>query len=192
MKRFTPVLRDGTAIFLGLIFFSSGMGKLYADHAFPGIIGPVWLEELLSKHGLGLFGRFIAWSQVLIGFLLLTLRFRTAGAVMLVPMVANIFVVTLALEMPGTPYVLVFLMLLNLCLLWFDRHLLLPLIGGPVLPLPVARRPFREEGHLVWIIGLELISASVVLSLYALPVAWTVCSLGLCMAWGARWVDAST
>ena len=68
-----------TAIFLGLIFFSSGMGKLFAGHRFPGLIGPVWLAERLAEHGLAFFGQFIAVSQVVLGLALLTPRFRTLG-----------------------------------------------------------------------------------------------------------------
>lgn len=46
----------------------------------------------------------MAWSQVL-GALLLSQRFATLGAVMLVPMLANILVITISLQWRGTPYV---------------------------------------------------------------------------------------
>jgi uncharacterized membrane protein YphA (DoxX/SURF4 family) len=80
-----------TRVFLGLIFFSAGLGK--QTHGLtPGLIRPVWLEERLAQYGLGLRAQFVAWSQLLIGALLLSQRFATLGAVMLVPMLANILV----------------------------------------------------------------------------------------------------
>jgi uncharacterized membrane protein YphA (DoxX/SURF4 family) len=42
-----------TRVFLGLIFFSSGLAKL--THGItPGLIGPVWLEERLAQYSLAL------------------------------------------------------------------------------------------------------------------------------------------
>lgn len=117
-----------TRVFLGLIFFSSGLGKL--THGLtPGLIGPVWLEERLAQYGLGLFAQFVAWSQVTIGALLLSQRFATLGAVMLVPMIANILVITISLQWRGTPYVNAVLLAMNLFLLWADRERLKPLVA---------------------------------------------------------------
>jgi uncharacterized membrane protein YphA (DoxX/SURF4 family) len=113
-----PVFRlaiTGTRLFLGLIFFTAGMAKLTQN--FPGLIGPVWLEERLEVYHLGLYARFIAWSQVLIGLLLFTQRFATLGAIMLFPMITNILMVTISLGWRGTPYVNAFLLLLNVILL---------------------------------------------------------------------------
>ena len=116
-----------TRVFLGLVFFSSGLAKL--THGItPGLIGPVWLEERLAQYNLGLWAQFVAWSQVLIGALLLSQRFATLGAVMLVPMLANILVVTISLQWRGTPYVNAVLLAMNLFLLWADRERLKPLV----------------------------------------------------------------
>lgn len=124
MKLMNFVLKlavPGTRIFLGLIFFTSGMGKLTRGD-YPGLIGPVWLEELLAPHGLGLWARFLAWSQVTIGLLLLSQRFATLGAIMLLPMIANILVITISMQFGGTEYINGFLLLLNLFLLAADYH----------------------------------------------------------------------
>lgn len=129
----------GTRLFLGGIFFTSGMGKLtHGD--FPGLIGPVWLEERLAQYGLAMWAQFVGWSQVTIGLLLLSQRFATLGALMLVPMLVNILLITISLQWRGTPYVNGFLLLLNLFLLFADRHRLLPLIiEDDRLAAPVAR-----------------------------------------------------
>jgi uncharacterized membrane protein YphA (DoxX/SURF4 family) len=119
-----------TRVFLGIIFFSSGLAKL--THGLtPGVIGPVWLEERLAQYGLSMWAQFVAWSQVLIGALLLSQRFATLGAVMLVPMLTNILVVTISLQWRGTPYVNAVLLAMNLFLLWADRERLKPLVLSP-------------------------------------------------------------
>ena len=178
MKNTLLVLRNIASVCLGLIFFSSGMGKLFADHAFPGLIGPVWLEDELTKYGLGLFARFVAFGQVIVGYLLLTLRFSTLGAVMLVPMVLNILVVTISMEWRGTPYVLAFFLASNLFVLAVDYRRLLPLIGYRDNSVP-AKHPKTAAGNLVWLGGLSLSLASIALSGLQLQAAWFVCIVGL-------------
>ena len=124
MKRFAVI---GIRVFLGLIFFSAGLGKL--THGLtPGLIGPIWLEERLAQYGLSLWAQFVACSQLLIGALLLSHRFALLGAVMLVPMLVNILVVTISLQWRGTPYVNAVLLAMNLFLLWVDRERLKPLL----------------------------------------------------------------
>ncbi|HEX9983370.1 MAG TPA: DoxX family protein [Thermoanaerobaculia bacterium] len=150
-SRLQQVAVIGVRVLLGAIFFTSGMGKLtHGD--FVGLIGPVWLEERLAQYGLGLWAQFVAWSQVTIGLLLLSQRFATLGAVMLVPMLVNILVVTISLQWRGTPYVNAVLLLLNLFLLATDWRKLLPLVAesdGAV----VHRREPRQVSKLV-VLGL--------------------------------------
>lgn len=130
--RLIPFVITGTRILLGLIMFTAGMSKLFHG-AFPGLIGPVWLTDELRKYGLEYLGQFIAWSQAVIGLLLLTQRFATLGAVMLLPMLLNIFMVMLSLGIhysePGhinsafnTSIIIAFLLLLNAALLFYDFH----------------------------------------------------------------------
>jgi uncharacterized membrane protein YphA (DoxX/SURF4 family) len=119
-----------TRVFLGVIFFTAGLSKL-THGMMPGLIGPPWMEERLAQYGLGLWAQFVAWSQLLIGALLLSQRFATLGAVMLVPMITNILVVTISLEWRGTPYVNSVLLAMNLFLLWADRERLKPLVLSP-------------------------------------------------------------
>lgn len=179
---------SSSAVFLGLIFFSSGMGKLFAGHRFPGLIGPVWLADELAKYGLAFFAQFIAVAQVVVGLLVLTPRYRTLGAVMLVPMLVNILVVTISLQWRGTPYVVSFLLLLNLGLLLHDRHWLLPLLSGQPAELPATLPRRGWQGHLAWLAGLSLALGGAALS-YALPaVSYGVVLAGVGLAWlSSRW-----
>ncbi|MDX1628991.1 MAG: DoxX family protein [Fulvivirga sp.] len=110
---------EAVRIFLGIIFFTAGMSKLMD---FPGLIGPRWLEDALAPHGLGLFARFVAFSQIMVGLLLLTRRFATLGAIMLFPLLLCIMMVTISLDWRGTPYVNAFLLILNMSLFIKDYH----------------------------------------------------------------------
>lgn len=107
-------------LFLGYIFFSAGICKLTGGN-FGQLIGPPWLEDALSKYGLGLFAQVVAISQVLCGMLLLSQRFSLLGAIMLVPMNVAILSVTISMKWAGTPYVNAVFLFLNLLLLGMEH-----------------------------------------------------------------------
>lgn len=92
-------------------------------------MGPTNLEFTLAPHGLALFARFIAISEVGTGLLLLTRRFATVGALMLVPMLVSIIVITTGLHWQGTPYLVAAFLLLAVILLVYDAPKLVPLIS---------------------------------------------------------------
>jgi uncharacterized membrane protein YphA (DoxX/SURF4 family) len=106
-------------LFLGYIFLSAGLCKLTHGH-FGQIIGPPLLEDMLAKYGLALFARVVAMLQVICGMLLLSQRFSTIGAIMLVPMNLSILAVTISMQWVGTPYVNGFFTILNFVLLAYD------------------------------------------------------------------------
>lgn len=163
-------------IFLGLVMFTAGSGKLFDGHAFPGMIGPVWLVEKLEPHGLALFARFIAYSQIVIGYLLFNRHSAALGAVMLVPMLLNILVVTSSLQWRGTPYVVAVFIALNAWLLWKDRERWLPLLPSPKIA-----------------IGLALVCAAPTLSTWHHGAGWAFSAAGLIVAlFGSKrrsWID---
>ena len=163
-------------IFLGLIFFGAGMSKLYLDHKFPGIIGPVWLEEELTKYDLGLYARFIAGAQVITGLLLFSQRFATLGAVLLFPIILNIFMVTVSLGWTGTPYVNLFLLLLNAWLLIYDYPKLKFIFSDHTKS--VSHIPFKRNSKKAdrgWMILCALILATIPISYLNISVAHIIC-----------------
>lgn len=172
----------GSSVFLGLIFFTAGMAKLYAGHKFPGIIGPVWLEERLAEYELGDFARFIAFAQVIIGFILLTLRYITLGSLMLVPMVLNILFVTISLHWRGTPYVVGFFLLINLYLLFLDRARLLPLLGVRTVHPDLPTYELHFYGHVVWLLGLAITLSALPISFFNQKFGYVFVLSGLLMA----------
>lgn len=105
-------------LFLGFVFFSSGLCKL-TDGNFGQLIGPPHLISELAEYSLAGFGKLIAVSQVLIGTLILSQRFSLPGLIALVPMNVSILGVTISQHWQGTPYINAFLLLLNFgCLLY--------------------------------------------------------------------------
>jgi hypothetical protein len=180
-------VRFGLRLFLGFIFLTAGMGKLTHGH-FPGFIGPIQLEDELAKHHLGLYGRFIALSQVGIGWLLLSQRFALLGSIMLVPMLANILMVTIALEWRGTPYVNGFLLTLNLGLLWLDRARLVCLLdrdSQDSAPLE-AGAPAWGAPEWLWLAGAAAVLAGGALGRSWWPAAYLGVALGIAFAVSVR------
>jgi len=174
---------NGISIFLGIIFFTAGMAKVYYDHKFPGIIGPITLEEMLNKYDLGLFARFIGFAQVLIGFMLLTLRYRTLAAIMLLPMVLNILLVTVSMNWIGTPYVLSFFLVLNVILLAADAKSLAHLVGFPTHPHHITgQNQSAVKYGIIWLSGLVLVFESAYLSYFNLTLAYIICATGFAMS----------
>ena len=106
---------------LGIILLSAGVTKMFHGH-FIQLIGPPWMEGELEKYNLGFYVLFIAYSQIVIGFMLLVKRFATLGALMAIPMFANILMITISLHWQGTPYVVAFFFLCNIYLLVYDYH----------------------------------------------------------------------
>jgi uncharacterized membrane protein YphA (DoxX/SURF4 family) len=147
----------GTRIFLGFVFFTAGMGKLTHGHYFPLTMFPMSLAKILEPHGLSLWGEFVAWSQVIIGFLLMSQRFATLGAIMSLPLILNIFVITVSLDFKGTPYLNAFLIALNLFLLAADYHKLKFLFMDDVSEyraVPLRRKCWQAD--LLWAVALAL------------------------------------
>lgn len=164
-------------LFLGLIFFSSGMAKLLP---FPGLIGPVWLEQELAQYGLAMFARFIAYSQILVGLLLLSQRFATLGAVMLFPLLLNIFMVTVSMNWRGTPYIIAFLLVLNIYLLLVDFHKLKFLLTdqpAELTRMPLLRRFPKKD--VAWGAAVTLIVASTFVYNLSSIMAYVMIGLGL-------------
>ena len=188
----TRLLRLGykfNLFLLGFTFFSAGMGKLFANHNYIGFIGPVWLAERLTEHNLALFGHFVGLSQVIIGFGLLTWRFRKLASIMLIPMIANILVVTISQEWKGTPYVVGIFLLMNIFLIAYDSKNYLHLLG---ISSDITFETLSMKGSLVWIVGLFLVCSSIWISYSHLYAAWAVSLLGLIIGSYSNWMEKTS
>lgn len=190
MKLYRQLLLPAISIFLGFTFFGAGMGKLFAAHQYIGWIGPVWLIERLEEYQLGFYAKFIAFSQVVIGYLLLTLRFRLVGGIMMIPLILNILMVTISQNWKGTPTVLGFLLLLNLLILLPYRHFLGPLLNEEITsttpPKAIAR---STQGHWVWLSGMALQLAAIGVSYHEIKLSFILSALGILLSFLSFRVD---
>ncbi|SFT67041.1 hypothetical protein SAMN04489724_1511 [Algoriphagus locisalis] len=183
MKRIPYLSIQAISVFLGFTFWGSGMAKLFYEHQFFGWIGPVWLIEELEPYGLGLYGKFIALSQITIGYMLVTIRYKLLGSIMMLPLIGNILMVTISLQWKGTPFVLGFLLLLDLILLWQYRDFFRPLIDEGKSRFDIKPRKIRtRNGHLVWLAGLALQFFAIQVSYWNWPAACGVVLMGLLLS----------
>jgi hypothetical protein len=170
----------GTRIFLGFVFFTAGMGKITYGDYFPLTMFPMSLEQILAPYGLGLWGLFVAWSQVVIGLLLMSQRFATIGAIMCVPLISNILIITIALGFKGTPYLNTFLLCLNLFLLAADYHKLKFLFMDDVSEAKkVPLRRVNLKIDLLWLAGILLCLASAALHPVSRNLTFGVSAVGI-------------
>lgn len=79
----------------------------------------------------GFYWHFIGIGQIVAALLLLVPMTRTLGAVMFLPIVANITVVTWSVDFAGTLYVTTLMLLANLFLLAWDWHRLRSIVASP-------------------------------------------------------------
>jgi len=170
------------AVILGLIIFSAGMSKLYFLHQFPKIIGPVNIEEQLAEFGLSLLAQCIAYSQVIIGFILITLMFRTLGAILLTPMIFMICVVTISFEMYPTNYLVAIMLVLNLLILMYDWKKFAPILGYEYKGHPIKHHGNIRIYELTWLLGLGLSLFSIHISYYDWLIAYSLVFLGVAIS----------
>jgi hypothetical protein len=110
---------NGMRFFLGMLLMGAGLAR----YTFGlGMIGPVWLHDKLAEYGLGLYGHFISLSEIVVGFLLISNRFATLGAIMSTSIFANILAITISQNWAGTPYLVAWFLIWNITLLVYDWH----------------------------------------------------------------------
>ena len=116
--RFTLFVR----VLLAAGFVPTGMVKLLGERftSMP-VTTPVgaFFEAMYQT---GMYWRFLGLSQVVAGLLLLWPRTAHLGAALFLPIMVNIFVVTVALGFRGTPVVTGFMLLAVLWLCAWDGH----------------------------------------------------------------------
>jgi hypothetical protein len=84
----------------------------------------------------GLYWQFIGVGQLVAGLLLMTQRYARLGALLFLPIIANIFVITISFEFGFTPVITGLMLLANLLLIWWEWPVLRVLVNKPPSPLP--------------------------------------------------------
>ena len=112
----------------------------------------------------GLYWKFLGIGQLIAGFLLMTQRYSKLGAVMNLPIIANVFVITISYYFAYTPVITGLMLLANIMLILWDWNSLKVLIN--LKPNLDARK--RLEQDIIWqILGLSLFVFIIVSNLFA-------------------------
>ncbi|HEY8389186.1 MAG TPA: DoxX family membrane protein [Parasegetibacter sp.] len=177
-------------VFIGVVFFSSGMSILFAENQFPGLLDFSWLQGKIQTPDLTLFARFVAFSQIITGFLLITQRFATLGALMLLPMTLCILMFGFSLNLTGSYLTNYLLLALNLVLLMADYHRIKFLFSDQsdkLKNVSVDRSfPFHD---LVFVIGMFIVIVSPVLSFMHPALAYFSIAVGLIICFGIQFYE---
>lgn len=110
-----------TRILLAAGFIPTGMVKLLGQRFTSMTTGPV-AEFFEAMYQTGAYWQFLGASQVLAGLLLLFPRVAHLGAALFLPIMANIFVITVAVGFTGTPIVTGLMLLAVTYLCCWDYH----------------------------------------------------------------------
>jgi hypothetical protein len=105
----------------------------------------------------GLYWKFIGWSQIIGGLLLMTQRFAKLGALIFFGLILNIFIITLSYDFKGTPVVTGLMLMATLFLVIWDVSSLQYIIRKPTIENLPNQTPLRIAEHLYWsILGIIL------------------------------------
>ncbi len=111
-----------TRILIGCAFIPTGMVKLTGQRFTTiGVDNPIgaFFEAMYQT---GLFWQFIGLAQVVAGVLLLIPKLAHLGAALFLPIMTNIFVITVSLRFGGTPFITGPMLLAVLFLCAYDFH----------------------------------------------------------------------
>lgn len=116
-----------TKILIGIGFVLSGLRKM------PGVkFTTIPIENPIGlffegMYQTGFYWNFIGFYQIIVGLVLMTVWFQRLTPILLLPVSVNIFLVSLSLQMRGTPIITGFMLLGNLFLLFWHLHYYRPI-----------------------------------------------------------------
>jgi hypothetical protein len=101
----------------------------------------------------GLYWQFLGVAQLVAGLLLMTQRYALLGALLFLPIIANVYVITISYEFGYTSVITGAMLLATIGLLVWDWNRLCIVVNQPALPAPAT----TLEQHKLWeVIGLIL------------------------------------
>lgn len=107
----------------------------------------------------GLYWKFLGLGQLIAGGLLLTQRYTKLGAIIYLPIIVNVYVITLSYGFSGTPYITGMMFLANILLIIWDWDTLKVLLNQQ----PEFISEDRLENDIIWqIIGVLLFLFTVI------------------------------
>ncbi len=111
-----------TRIMLAAGFIPTGMVKVLGRRFTTMPVDTTVGSFFEAMYQTGMYWQFLGASQVLAGILLLIPRFAHIGALMFIPIMLNIFIITVSLGFKGTPIVTGMMLLAVIYLFSYDYH----------------------------------------------------------------------
>ncbi|MBA6154961.1 hypothetical protein H3Z83_00285 [Tenacibaculum sp. S7007] len=141
-----------TRYLIGFAFIFASIVKLQglrftAESGAESPINSAWhfFETLYLS---GIYWKFLGFVQLVAGSLLITQRYPKLGAVMFLPIIANVFIITISYDFNGTPIITGLMLLATILLLFWDWDSLKVLVNKK----PTASDKKRLEHDSIWII----------------------------------------
>ena len=136
---------------IGFAFIFSSIVKIQglrftADSGAENPINSAW-HFFETLHQSGIYWRFLGIAQFITGSLLITQRFAKLGALLFLPIIANIFVITISYDFNGTPIITGLMLLSTILLLVWDWDSLKVLCNQK----PTNSNRKRLENDPIWI-----------------------------------------
>jgi hypothetical protein len=143
---YTRYLLGGAFVFASLVKIQ-GERFTQVKSAGSPFHSPEHLFETLYQSGL--YWQFLGLMQFLAGLLLLTQRYALLGALLFLPIIANIYVITLSYDFGATHLITGAMLLATGGLLVWDWHRVRIVFNQPVLLLPAAAFAERKRWEVV-------------------------------------------
>lgn len=147
---YTRYLLGGAFVFASLIKIKGH--RFTTDSGEMEPINSAW-HFFETMYQSGLYWKFIGVCQLLAGLLIMTQRYSKLGALINLPIILNIFIITLSYDFNYTPVITGLMLVANVVLLMWDWNELKLLLNIK----PTINNRSRIEYHIMWqIIGLLL------------------------------------
>lgn len=119
-KKLSQLFTWGTRVLLAIAFVPSGLKKLLGERF--TLLGPddpvgFFFEALYRA---GWYWNFLGFMQLLVALLIIIPRTTFFGALLYLPIIINIFIITVAMQFTGTPFITGLMLLANIYLLFWD------------------------------------------------------------------------
>lgn len=149
-KFFPQVFIIYTRYAIGFAFVFASLVKIQglrftAESGAENPINSAW-HFFETMYQSGIYWRFIGIAQFIAGFLLLTQRYAKLGALMNLPIIANIFIITISYDFNGTPIITALMLLANFLLIIWDWDTFKIIVNG----IPKQMEADRLENDNIW------------------------------------------
>lgn len=145
----------------------------------------------------GIYWRFLGLAQFIAGTLLVTQRYAKLGAILFLPIIANVFVITISYDFRGTPIITGLMLLATLFLLYWDWDSLKVLLNKT----PTHSINKRLEQDTIWMyLGFAFLLITILLKvcmsssyiIYGFLLMFAIGILGLVVGYNRRKMYNST